>query len=106
MKSRNLFLGIIILFIGVVSLLVSLDVIEFSWRILWRLWPMLLIFIGVAILPLKDWLKGVLLLVALAVGVLLYQNEVKKEAERYPSGWVSSVKHWWNWFDNDLLDFD
>lgn len=95
MKSRNLFLGIIILFIGVVSLLASLDVIDFSWRLFWRFWPMLLIFIGVAILPVKDWLKGVLLLVALAVGVLLYQNEAKKDTVRYPSCWVSSVRHWW-----------
>ena len=33
MKSRNLLLGIIVLFIGVVSLLVSLDVVDFSWHI-------------------------------------------------------------------------
>ena len=104
MKSRNLFLGIIILFIGVVSLLVSLDVINFSWHILWRFWPMVLIFIGVAILPLKDWLKAILLLVALAIGVLLYQNEVKKEADCPRSGWVSSARHWWNWIDD--MDFD
>ena len=33
MKSRNLFLGIIILFVGVISLLVALDVIDFSWTV-------------------------------------------------------------------------
>ena len=51
MKSRNLFLGILILFIGVVALLASLDVIGFSWIIAWRLWPMLFIIAGIAILP-------------------------------------------------------
>ena len=75
MKSRNWFIGIIFVAVGVLSLLASLDVIDFSWRIAWRLWPLLLIFVGVAVLLIKDWLKAVLMLVALAIGVLLYQYE-------------------------------
>lgn len=78
MKSRNLFFGIILIFIGVVALLTSLEVIDFSWRVAWHLWPMLLVFIGIAVLPIKDWLKAVLLIVALAVSVVLYQNEASK----------------------------
>lgn len=78
MKSRNLFLGIIILFVGVISLLVALDVIDFSWTVAWRLWPMLFIFIGVAILPVKEWLKAILLLATLVVGVLLYRYEASQ----------------------------
>lgn len=78
MKSRNLFLGIFLLFIGVVSLLATLDVIDFSWVIAWKLWPMLFIFVGILVLPVKDWLKAVLLLAALGVGVLLYQHEASK----------------------------
>ena len=83
MKSRNLFLGIIILFIGVVALLVSLDVIDFSWRIAWKLWPMLFIFVGISILPIKEWLKAVLLLATLAMGVLLYQHEATKGSRHW-----------------------
>ena len=75
MKSRNLFLGLIILFVGVIALLSSLDIIEFRWSIVWRLWPMLLIFTGIMVLPLKDWLKAVLLVVALCISVLLYRYE-------------------------------
>lgn len=78
MKSRNWFLGILFVAIGVLALLASLDVIDFSWVIAIRLWPMMLIFIGIAMLPFKDWLKAVLMLVALAVGVLLYQYESNK----------------------------
>lgn len=104
MKSRNLFIGIILLFVGVVTLLTTLDVITVSWRIIWRLWPMLLIFIGIAILPLKDWLKAVLMLVALALGVLLYHQEAKKESERYPSGWLNSARRWWDELDDDVFD--
>ena len=107
MKSRNLFIGIILLFVGVVTLLTTLDVITVSWRIIWRLWPMLLIFIGIAILPLKDWLKAVLMLVALALGVLLYHQEAKKESEvvlragsiRHGSGGMSSTTTFSTSFD-------
>ena len=82
MKSRNLFIGIIFLFVGVVTLLATLDVIEFSWQVAWRLWPMLLIFVGIAVLPIKDWLKAVLLLITLAAGVLLYRYEDGKQDDR------------------------
>lgn len=78
MKSRNLFLGIILLFVGIISLLASFDVIDFSWSIAWKLWPMLFIFVGIALLPVKEWLKALLLLAALAVGILLYQHEATK----------------------------
>ncbi|MBR1514170.1 MAG: hypothetical protein IJ622_07770 [Bacteroidales bacterium] len=83
MKSRNLFLGIIFVAIGIVALLGSLDVIHFSWHIAWKLWPMLLIFVGIAVLPIKDWLKALLLLATLAVGVLLYQNEANKRSHHW-----------------------
>lgn len=76
MKSKNLFLGIILLFVGIVALLGTLDILEFSWRVVWRLWPMLLIVIGIIVLPVKDWLKLVLLLVSLAASVLLYRYEL------------------------------
>lgn len=75
MKSRNLILGIIILFVGVVAFLVSLDVVDFSWHIAAKLWPLLFVFIGVIVLPVKDWIKALLVLATLAIGVLLYQYE-------------------------------
>lgn len=75
MKSRNLFLGIIILFIGVIALLAAFNVFEFRWTLVWRMWPMLLILIGVMILPVKDWLKAILLVLTLCGSVLLYHYE-------------------------------
>jgi len=76
MKNKNLFLGVILLFVGIVALLASLDIFEFKWSIVWKLWPMLLIFIGIMVLPVKDWLKAVLLFVSLAISVLLYRYEL------------------------------
>lgn len=104
MKSRNLFLGIIILFIGVVALMASMGTIEFSWRVAWKLWPMLLVFVGIALLPLKEWMKALLLLIAIAIGVWLYQVEANKETDKHNSGWVNSARRLWNWIDEDVYD--
>lgn len=76
MKNKNLFLGIVLLCVGIISLLTTLDVFEFRWSIVLRLWPMLLVFAGIMVLPVKDGLKTVLMLVALAIGVLLYRYEL------------------------------
>ena len=104
MKSKNWFLGLIFLFVGVVALLATLNVFEFDWRIAWRLWPMLFIFIGIAILPVKEWIRALLLVLVLAASVWLYQGEAKREAERSMSGWVNSMRHWWDWIDDDVFD--
>lgn len=89
MKSRNLFLGIIILFIGVIALLAAFNVFEFSWVLLWRMWPMLLILIGVMILPVKDWLKAILLVLTLCGSVLLYRYE--------------ATHSWFHWFSTQIF---
>lgn len=76
MKNRNLLLGVVLLFVGIIALLASLDIFELRWSVIWRLWPMLLIIIGILVLPVKDWLKIVLLLVSLIGSILLYRYEV------------------------------
>jgi hypothetical protein len=78
MKSRNLFLGVLLLFVGVIALLATLDIFELRWSIVWHLWPMLLVFIGIIVLPVKDWLKVVMLLVSLVISVLLYRYEASQ----------------------------
>ena len=81
MKSRNLFLGILVILIGVVALLSTLGVITFHWSILWRLWPLILVIIGIGLLPLNDYLKAALLLLAIGTGCVLYHMESKHYAE-------------------------
>lgn len=103
MKSRNMFAGILILFTGVVALLSVLGVFEFHWSILWRLWPMFLIIIGISLLPLNDYVKGAILLAALGIGCLLYHaeykhyegNAVTRFFNRHFSGWN------WDWGNDD-----
>jgi len=79
MKNKRLFWGIILLFIGVVALLASLGVFQFSWLTARKLWPILLIIIGVMILPTNDMVKVILLVATLALGGVLYHYEAKKE---------------------------
>lgn len=78
MKSKNLIAGLLILFIGVVALLAALHVFDFHWAIIWRLWPLILILFGITLLPINDYLKGVLVLLALGAGCLLYHVETQR----------------------------
>jgi uncharacterized membrane protein len=66
MKTKNIIWGLILVLIGVLFILKNLDIIYFSWYSLWKLWPLLLVMIGVTILPVKDSIK-----VALAIVVLI-----------------------------------
>jgi uncharacterized membrane protein len=65
MKTKNIIWGLILVLIGVLFILKNLDVIYFSWYSLWKLWPLLLVMIGVTILPVKDSIKVVLAIVVI-----------------------------------------
>lgn len=98
MKSKNIFLGIIILFVGVVALLSSLEVITLNWMVVLHLWPMLLILLGISILPINDYFKAALLVLALGAGMLLYQHESGVNPGRYS---FNISKHFGNWDRDD-----
>lgn len=105
MKSRNLTLGILILFAGVVALLSSLNLITFNWAIVSHLWPLALIMVGILILPIKNYMKAILLIVALAAGVWLYQSEATRHADRYSMSWYGRrYCHPWNGKDSGTDD--
>ena len=103
MKSKNLFIGLLIVFIGVIALLTSLNVFDFHWSIVWRLWPMMLIILGIAILPINDYIKALVLLATLGVGCLLYHHESKHyEGNAISRFFNNHVSNWnWNWGDDD-----
>jgi hypothetical protein len=61
MKYKHLFWGLILIAIGMLFILNNLGVIHFSWFSFWRLWPLILLFWGIAILPVKDMVKYILL---------------------------------------------
>jgi len=75
--SAGIWFGIMLIFFGVAFLLRTLGLLNFSWHDMWRYWPILLIFVGVACIPMKRWLKAtikvlllLILLFAMTVGSL------------------------------------
>jgi hypothetical protein len=69
MKAKNIIWGLVLVLIGVLFILKNMGVIYFSWYGIWKLWPMVLVLIGIAILPVKDTLKVALTIIVLAIGV-------------------------------------
>jgi len=74
MKYRHIFWAIILIAIGILAILGNLNVINISWFNFWRLWPLILIFWGIAILPAKDITKFSLLIVAILATFLLFNQ--------------------------------
>ena len=102
MKSKNFITGILIIFVGVIALLAALNVFEFHWSIIFRLWPIMLIIFGVTILPLNDYLKGGLVLAALGLGCALYHVEYQRYNGNAITRLYNNVKSWsYNTNDDD-----
>jgi hypothetical protein len=71
MKKGDIFWGILLLTIGVLFLFRNLDIFSFSIRSLLRLWPLIIVFWGIAILPVKQGIKLILIVLAVLLGVLI-----------------------------------
>ncbi|MCL2414184.1 MAG: DUF5668 domain-containing protein [Bacteroidales bacterium] len=56
--SPGLF-GYVLIFLGIVFFLQNFGWLVFSWSDFWRLWPLLLVFCGIAVIPMKNWLKQI-----------------------------------------------
>lgn len=78
MKHQNVFWGIFLIVIGTLFLLSRLDIFEFEWRLLAKLWPILIILWGVSILPVKAFLKVSLALLVGGLGVFMYAKQADK----------------------------
>ena len=100
MKFRNLFWGVILIFIGTLAILNNLDVIDFAWRKLWNLWPVFLMLWGISILPIKDGIRLGLVIITLGLTMFYITDQaVFTETED-----VSSYS--WNNNDWDDEDYD
>jgi len=83
MKTKNIIWGLVLILIGVLFILKNLGIVYFSWYSLWKLWPVVLVLIGVAILPIKDAFKIILTLVVLALAaIILVSSPGFKTSER------------------------
>ncbi|MFC5282491.1 LiaI-LiaF-like domain-containing protein [Pedobacter alpinus] len=73
MKADKIFWGIVFIFVGTVFLLENFGVIDFSWRDIWRFWPLLLVITGVNIV-FKDSKSntGVIIIVLITTATLAF----------------------------------
>lgn len=71
MKTRNIIWGLVLVLIGVLFILKNVGVIYFTWYSLWKLWPVVLVLIGVAILPIKEVFKVILTIIVLVVAAII-----------------------------------
>ncbi len=78
MKHQNVFWGIFLIALGSIFLLDKLEIFNFEWRILWRLWPVLIMLWGVSILPVKGFIKLLLAIAVGFLGVALYAHQAKQ----------------------------
>lgn len=97
MENRNVFWGVLLVAIGALFIFDNMDIIDFSFKALISLWPVLLVLWGISILPVKTIYKtvGALLIAAFA---LVYAS-------------TSDQNYWWEdiqsgTFKNGQVIFD
>ncbi len=94
MSYKKLFWGILLVIIGILFILKNTGLIYFDWWTILRLWPLVLILWGISLIPVKDFIKLILSLVAIALAFLLISKFDKRD------------KPFWHWNrDNDRWSY-
>lgn len=76
-KNDGLVNGVILIVVGVIALMVTFFDIAINWSVLWKLWPLLLIIIGVCIMPIDRWIKTAVILSLVTVGLIAYSYKTR-----------------------------
>ncbi len=84
MKKGDIFWGILLLTLGTLLLFRNFDIFNFSLRSLLRLWPLIFVFWGIAVLPVKQGIKLILVGLTIIAGILIL---------------AFSPQHDYRWFD-------
>jgi len=100
MKYRHVFWAFILIAIGVLFFLNNFGIFDFGWRALWSLWPLILIFWGISILPIKDWIKITGLVLVLAFTVIFFNRLTNH------SPWFVYHHHGGDFWDGNWGDSD
>lgn len=85
MRYKNLFWGILLITIGVLWLLQNQHSICFNWSDVWKLWPFILVWIGIGIIPIKDIYKICLDVVALGIAIVFLLIPKNDPTQKYVS---------------------
>jgi len=104
MKFRNLFWGIILIFVGTLAILNNLDIIDFAWRKLWNLWPVFLMLWGISILPIKNGIRLALVIVTLGFTMYYITSQAVYTESEYITGRGWNNQAWYD--DEEDADYD
>ncbi|MDR1459964.1 MAG: DUF5668 domain-containing protein [Bacteroidales bacterium] len=69
--KRSSFWGILLIAIGILLLLKTLHILSFSWNDIIKLWPLLLIWVGIWLIPMRDVFKIILDVIVFAIGIYI-----------------------------------
>lgn len=71
MNYKKIVWGAILIITGLIILLSNLNIIQISWRSFFAIWPIIFVFIGISLLPVKESIKVLLAIVTIAVSVVI-----------------------------------
>jgi hypothetical protein len=83
MKYRHIFWAFILIALGTLFILNNIGILEFGWRALWSLWPLILILWGISILPIRDWIKTTALVVVLAFTIIFFNRLTERSSRMF-----------------------
>lgn len=89
MKKGNVFWGALLLTLGVLLILRNTGLFFFSFHSLLRLWPLIFIFWGIAVLPVKGFIKAILSGVTIIIAFFILY--------KYPA----DENHWFRWHSHE-----
>lgn len=95
MKYGNIFWGVILITLGVLFAMRNFDIFFFSWRSVFRLWPLIFVFWGVALLPVKAMVKLLLTVATVVIGIVILASNPS-----HHGGWFQ------DWPDNFSYEID
>lgn len=100
MKSKDIFWGVLLVGIGLMFLLRNFDVISFDWHVFRSLWPVLIIILGVALLPVNSFIRVILAMIIVAGSIIFVTVQVPESKHFFRF----QDKFSWDW--NDESDQD
>jgi hypothetical protein len=95
MKSKGVFWGVLLVAIGLLFVLRNLGYFYFSWYSFLRLWPVILVVLGISLLPVKGFIRIIIAFVVIAASVIFLTDETSDRNFHWGNPWS------WNWQDKD-----
>ncbi len=93
MKSKGVFWGVLLIAVGLLFVLRNLGYFYFSWHSFWKLWPVILLVLGISLLPVKGFIRIIIAFVVIAVSVVFLTDDTRDTSESWNEPWN------WNWND-------